>query len=128
MLSFYPLVFSPSLPINNHPMFTIPFTLSSLSQIRFTYSIIPNLLNICLHHRDHHIDLHPVSIKHSLPISDTKFSSNTTLNIYFTISFVCLSSKVLHPVSSNQFISNISRIPKLSTQSILPYSQSMHRH
>ena len=40
--------------------FPIPFTLASLSQIRFTNSINPNLLHICLH-RAHHLDLHPIS-------------------------------------------------------------------
>ena len=53
---------------------------------------------MCLH-LDHHLDLHPMSIKHALPISDTIFSSNTTLNIHFTIAFAFLSSKILHPVS-----------------------------
>ena len=80
------------------PNFTIPFKLTSLNQIRFTNSKSPNLLHICLH-RDHHLDLHPNSIKHALPISDTRFSSNTTFNIHFTIDFSSLSSKVLHPVS-----------------------------
>ena len=76
------------------PRFTIPFTLTSLRQIRFTNSNIPDLLYICLH-LDHHLDLHHISIRHALPISDTKFSSNTTLNI----AFASLSSKVRHPVS-----------------------------
>ena len=78
--------------------FTIPFTLASLSQRRFTNSINPNLLHICLH-RAHHLDLHPISTKHALPNSDIRFSSNTTLNIHFTIAFASRSSKVLHPVS-----------------------------
>ena len=80
------------------PRFTIPFTLTSLRQIRCTYSNSPDLLHICLH-LDHHLDLHPISIRHALPISDTIFSSNTTLNIHFTIAIASLSSKVLHPVS-----------------------------
>ena len=85
-------------PFTFIPNFTIPFKLTSLNQIRFTNSKSPNLLHICLH-RDQHIDLHPNSIKHALPISDTRFSSNTTFNIHFTIDFASLSSKVLHPVS-----------------------------
>ena len=80
------------------PNFTIPFKLTSLNQIRFTDSKSPDLLHICLHH-DHHLDLHLSSIKHALPISDTRFSSKTTFNIHFTIDFASLSSKVLHPVS-----------------------------
>ena len=77
--------FHPS-PSTLIPRFTIPFTLTSLKQIRFTNSINPNLLHMCLH-LDHHLDVHPISIKHALQISDTKFSSNTTLNIHFTIAF-----------------------------------------
>ena len=53
---------------------------------------------MCLH-LAHHLDLHPNSIKHALPISDINFSLNTTFNLHFTIAFVSLSSKVLHPVS-----------------------------
>ena len=71
-------------PFTFTPNLTILFKLTSLNQIRFTNSKSPNLLHICLH-RDHHLDLHPNSIKHALPISDTRFSSNTTLNIHFTI-------------------------------------------
>ena len=67
-------------------------------------------------HLDHHLDLHPISIKHALLISDTILSSNITLNIHFTIA--CLSC-----FSSNPFISNISHIPKPSTHSILLYFQ-----
>ena len=80
------------------PRFTIPFTLTSLRHIQFTISNSPNLLHICLH-LDHHLDWHPISIRHALPISDTILSSNTTLNIYFTIVFASLSSKILHSVS-----------------------------
>ena len=67
-------------PFTLIPNFTIPYKLNSLNQIRFTNSKSPNLLHMCLHH-DHHLDLHPNSIKQALPISDTRFSSNTTFNI-----------------------------------------------
>ena len=50
----------------------------------------------CLH-LAHHLDLHPVSIKHAL--EDIKLSSNTTLNIHSTITSASLSLKVLQPVS-----------------------------
>ena len=63
----------------------------------FTKSIIPNILHMCLH-RDHHLDLHHMPIKHPLPISDTRLSLNTTL-IDFTIYFASLYSKVPHHVS-----------------------------
>ena len=46
----------------------------------------------------HNVELHPVSIKHILPISDIRLSSNTTRNIYSTVPFASLSSKVLQPV------------------------------
>ena len=65
---------------------------------KFTNSNSPNLLHMCLH-LDYHLDLHPISMKHALPISDSKFPSNTTLNIHFTIAFASLSSKLLHHVS-----------------------------
>ena len=93
--------------------FTIPFTLASLSQI--IKSIIPNLLHICLH-RAHHLDLNPISTKHDIPISDIRFSSNTTLNIHFTFAFAFLSSKVLHHVSP--LISSFQTFP--TSQSHLP--------
>ena len=105
------------------PRFTTPFTLTSLEQIRFSNSNSPNLQHMCVH-LNHHLDFHHISIKHTLPISDTKLSSNTTLNIYFTKDFSSLSSKLLNPVlSSEKFISNISHIPKSSTHAILPYFQ-----
>ena len=44
-------------PFTFIPSFTIPFKLNSLNQIRFTSSISPNLLHMCLH-RDHHLHLH----------------------------------------------------------------------
>ena len=47
------------------PRLTIPFTLTSLNNIRLTNAISPNLVHICLH-LAHHLDLHPVSIKHAL--------------------------------------------------------------
>ena len=94
------MCFFQNFPFTFIPNFTIPFKLTSLNQIRFTNTKRPNLLHVCLH-RDHHLELHPNSIKHALPISDTRFSSNTTFNIHFTITFtsLSLSSKVLHPVS-----------------------------
>ena len=85
-------------PFTFVPNFTIPFKLTSLNQIGFTNSKSPNLLHICLH-RDHHLDLHSNSIKHALPISDTRFFSNTTFNIHLIIDFTSLSSKVLHHAS-----------------------------
>ena len=57
-----------------------------------------NLSIICLH-LAHHLNLHPVSIKQPLPISDIKLSSNTTRYINSTITFTSLSSKILNPVS-----------------------------
>ena len=92
--------------------FTISITLTFLKQIRFTNSNSPNLLHMCLH-LDHRLDLHHISIKHALPTSDTIFSSNTTLNIHFTIALASLSSKVLHHVS-----------PLISSFLIFPTSQS----
>ena len=103
------------------PRFTIPLTLTSLRQIRFTNSNNPNLLHIYLH-LDHHLELHPILIRNALPISDTIFSSNTTLNIHHCLCFSLFKSTPLC-FPSNQFISNISHIPKSSTHSILPYFQ-----
>ena len=74
------------------------FTLTSLNNIRLTNSVSPNLVHICLY-LAHYLDLHHVSIKHAIPISDIKLSSNTTRNIHSTITFASHSSKVLQPVS-----------------------------
>ena len=70
---------------------------------------------MCLH-LSHHQDLHPVSIKYVLPISDIKLSSNTTRNIHSTITFSSLSSKVLQPVS--HLVSSF--LTFSTSQSILP--------
>ena len=71
---------------------------STFQLVPFYYIIFPNLVNIFLH-LARHLDLHPVSIKHALPISAIKLSSNTTRNIHSTITFASLSSKVLQPAS-----------------------------
>ena len=77
---------------------------------------------MCLH-RDHHLDLRPKSIKHALPISDTRFSSNTTFNIHFTISFACLFlfKSIPSCISSNQFISFHFQHPK----AVVPFHSSI---
>ena len=113
-------------PLTFIPNFTIPFKLTSLNQIRLTNSKSPNLLQICLH-RDYHLDLHPNSIKHALPISDTRFSSNTTFNIHFTNAFASLSSKALHPVSP--LISSFLTFPTSQSHRPIPFcriSKSSH--
>ena len=101
------------------PNFTIPYELTSLNQRMFTISRSPHLIHMCLD-RDHHLDLHHNSIKHALPISDTRFSSKTTLNIHFSIAFASLSSKVLHPVSL--LISSFPTFPTSQSHRPIPYS------
>ena len=101
------------------PSFTIPFTLASLSQIRSTNSINPKLLHICLN-RAHHLDLHHILTKHAIPISNIRLSSNTTLNIYFTIAFASLSSKVLPPVFP--LISSFLTLPTSKSHLSIPFS------
>ena len=65
----------------------------------------------------HHLDLHPISTKHVLLISDIGFSLNNTLNIHFNIAFASLSLFKSTPscFSFNHFISSIFHSPKPST-------------
>ena len=102
-------------PFTFIPNFTIPFKLTYLNQIKFTNSKSPNLLHVCLH-RDHHLDLHPHSIKHALPISDTRFSSSFQHPFHHCFPPSLFKSTPSY-LSSNQFISNISNIPKPSFHS-----------
>ena len=104
-------------------MFTIPFTLASFSQVRFTNSINPNLLHICLHCA-HHLDLHPISAKHALPISGHQilFKHHSQHPFHHCLCFSLFKSTP-SCFCSNQLISNISHIPKPSTHFILPYFQ-----
>ena len=94
---FSPQKFYSTLFCHFIPSIGIPSLLICLSHSKFTSSHRPNLSQTCLH-LVHHLDLYPTSIRHALPISDTRLSSYTILISQSTIHFTYLSTE-LHPES-----------------------------
>ena len=93
---------------------------TNMSQTYRVYQIIKScVLHMCLH-LAHHLELHPISNKHTLPGSDTRCSPNATISNQLIMAFASLgATNFLYYISTHTIYTNRFRLNITYLQVIL---------